>query len=60
MQVPAALIEMEKSFAAKIKLEQEEAFHAGPEKIAALEAIKKRFYQDMQHRMEVFFAGQHA
>jgi hypothetical protein len=55
-----SLIEMEKSFAAKIKLEQEEAFHAGPEKIAALEAIKKRFYQDMQHRMEVFFAGQHA
>jgi len=55
-----SLIEMEKSFAAKIKLEQEEAFHAGPEKIAALEAIKKRFYADMQHRMEVFFAGQHA
>ncbi|HEY1123600.1 MAG TPA: DUF4407 domain-containing protein [Haloferula sp.] len=55
-----SLIEMEKSFAAKIKLEQEEAFHAGPEKIAALEAIKKRFYEDMQHRMEVFFVGQHA
>ena len=55
-----SLIEMEKSFAAKIKLEQDEAFHAGPEKIAALEAIKKRFYADMQHRMEVFFAGQHA
>jgi len=55
-----SLIEMEKSFAAKIKLEQDEAFHAGPEKIAALEAIKKRFYEDMQHRMEVFFAGQHA
>jgi hypothetical protein len=55
-----SLIQMEKSFAAKIKLEQDEAFHAGPEKIAALEAIKKRFYEDMQHRMEVFFAGQHA
>ncbi|RYD61868.1 MAG: DUF4407 domain-containing protein [Verrucomicrobiaceae bacterium] len=55
-----SLIEMEKSFAAKIKLEQDEAFNAGPEKIAALEAIKKRFYEDMQHRMEVFFAGQHA
>jgi len=55
-----SLIEMEKSFAAKIRLEQEEASHAGPEKIAALDAIKKRFYEDMQHRMEVFFAGQHA
>ena len=55
-----SLIEMEKSFAAKIKLEQEDALHAGPEKIAALEAIKRRFYEDMQHRMEVFFAGQHA
>ena len=55
-----SLIEMEKSFAAKIKLEQEDSLHAGPEKIAALEAIKKRFYEDMQHRMEVFFAGQHA
>jgi hypothetical protein len=55
-----SLIQMEKSFAEKIRLEQEEAFHAGPEKLAALEAIKKRFYEDMQHRMEVFFAGQRA
>jgi hypothetical protein len=55
-----SLIEMEKSFAAKIRMEQEEAFHAGPEKLAALEAIKKRFYEDMQRRMEVFFSGQHA
>lgn len=55
-----ALIQMEKSFAEKMRLEQEEAFHAGPEKLAALEAIKKRFYEDMQHRMEVFFARQHA
>jgi hypothetical protein len=55
-----SLVEMEKSFAAKIRMEQEEASHAGPEKIAALEAIKRRFYEDMQHRMEVFFASQHA
>lgn len=53
-----ALIQMEKSFAEKMRMEQEEAFHAGPEKLAALEAIKKRFYEDMQHRMEIFFAGQ--
>lgn len=55
-----SLILMEKSFAEKIRMEQEEARHAGPEKLAALEAIKKRFYEDMQHRMEAFFAGQHA
>jgi hypothetical protein len=55
-----ALIQMEKSFAEKMRMEQEEAFHAGPEKLAALEAIKKRFYEDMQHRMEIFFAGQRA
>jgi hypothetical protein len=53
-----SLIRMEKSFAEKIRMEQEEARHAGPEKLAALEAIKKRFYEDMQHRMETFFAGQ--
>ena len=41
-------------------MEQEEARHAGPEKLAALEAIKKRFYEDMQRRMEAFFSGQHA
>ncbi|QJE94949.1 DUF4407 domain-containing protein [Luteolibacter luteus] len=55
-----SLIQMEKSFAEKIRMEQEEARHAGPEKLAALEAIKKRFYEDMQRRMEAFFAGQHA
>lgn len=55
-----SLIEMEKSFAEKMRLEQEAAVHAGPEKLAALESIKQRFYQDMQHRMEVFFASQHA
>lgn len=55
-----SLIAMEKSFAEKIRIEQEEARHGGPEKLAALEAIKSRFYQDIQHRMEVFFAGQRA
>ncbi len=55
-----SLIQMEKSFAEKIRLEQEEAQHAGPEKLAALEAIKRRFYEDMQHRMEVFFSAQSA
>lgn len=55
-----ALIDMERSFAEKMRVEQEAAQNAGPEKLAALELIKRRFYDDMQHRMEVFFAAQHA
>lgn len=55
-----SLIAMEKSFAEKIRVEQEEARYDDPEKRAALESIKKRFYEDMQHRMEVFFSRQHA
>jgi len=55
-----ALIDMERSFAEKMRIEQEAAQNAGPEKLAALELIKRRFYEDMQHRMEVFFATQHA
>lgn len=55
-----SLIQMEKSFADKIRLEQEQAHHAAPETLAALEAIKQRFYDDIQHRMETFFAGQRA
>lgn len=55
-----SLIEMEKSFAEKMRLEHEEALHAGPEKLAALESIKRRFYEDLQRRMEIFFSAQHA
>lgn len=53
-----SLVEMERSFAAKMQLEHEAATHASPEKLAALESIKRRFYDDLQHRMETFFAGQ--
>lgn len=55
-----SLIGMEKAFAEKIRIEQDEASHADPAKLAALESIKRRFYEDMQHRMEVFFSRQHA
>ncbi|BCU75773.1 hypothetical protein llg_04880 [Luteolibacter sp. LG18] len=55
-----SLIEMERAFSEKMHLEQEAAAAASPEKLAALEAIKRRFYEDMQHRMESFFAGQRA
>ncbi|MBB5351235.1 cell division protein FtsL [Haloferula luteola] len=52
-----SLIEMERSFAERMKLEQEAHAHAGPEKLAALDAMKKRFYDDLHRRMEIFFAG---
>ncbi|MDB6079653.1 MAG: hypothetical protein JWO82_3400 [Akkermansiaceae bacterium] len=55
-----SLIEMEKSFATKMQVEEEAAQHAGPEKLAALESMKKRFYDDIQRRMEIFFSAQHA
>ncbi len=55
-----SLIEMERSFAEQMRLEQEAHAHSGPEKIAALEAMKKRFYDDLHHRMEIFFAARPA
>lgn len=55
-----SLIEMEKNFAQKMQLEQEAAANGDPEKIAALEAMKKRFYDNLHNRMESFFAKQTA
>lgn len=52
-----SLIEMEKSFAAKMKLEEQALGTAEGEKVAALAAIKKRFYEDLHERMEVFFTS---
>ena len=54
-----SLIEMEKSFAEKMKFEEQLVGVAESDKRAALEAIKKRFYDDLHHRMEVFFARGH-
>jgi hypothetical protein len=51
-----SLIEMERSFAEKMKVEEELAGQQSAEKRAALEQIKKRFYDDLNHRMELFFA----
>ena len=53
-----SLIEMEKSFAEKVRVEQGAALLGGPESLAALEAMKKRFYDELNHRMETFFARQ--
>ncbi len=55
-----SLIGMERSFAEQMRLEQEASVQAGPEKLAALEAMKKRFYDDLHRRMEIFFAGAQA
>lgn len=52
-----SLIEMEKSFAEKVRVEQGSSL-GGADSIAALEAMKKRFYDELNHRMETFFARQ--
>jgi len=51
-----SLIEMEKAFHEKMALEQDAAQNTTPEKLAALELMKKHFYDDLHHRMERFFA----
>ena len=51
-----SLIEMEKSFAEKMKFEEESIGVAESDKRAALEAIKRRFYDDLHNRMEIFFS----
>jgi hypothetical protein len=50
-----SLIEMEKSFAEKMRIEEDLVGMGESDKRAALEAIKKRFYDDLHNRMEVFF-----
>jgi hypothetical protein len=52
-----SLIEMERSFAEKMRIEEEQIGVSQSDKRAVLEAIKKRFYDDLHHRMEVFFSG---
>jgi hypothetical protein len=51
-----SLIEMEKSFAEKMKFEEESIGVAESDKRAALEAIKRRFYDDLHNGMEIFFS----
>jgi len=54
-----SLTEMERSFAEKMKLEEQAIDFADDDKRNVLAAIKKRFYDDLHHRMDVFFAGRH-
>jgi hypothetical protein len=55
-----SLVEMEKAFAEKMKLEEQMIGVAESDKRAAFEAIKKRFYDDLHRRMEIFFTTRHA
>lgn len=56
----SSLIEMEKAFHETLLMEQEAARAGNPEKLAALEMMKKSFYDDLNFRMERFFAARHA
>ena len=50
-----SLIEMEKAFAEKLRLEAEVA-NRSPESVEMLAAMKERFYKDLQERMACFFS----
>jgi hypothetical protein len=52
-----SIIELEKSFHEKFRLEELAAREGAPEKQAILEVIKKQFYDDLQRRMTTFFAS---
>jgi hypothetical protein len=54
-----SLVEMERSFAEKMRAEEEHIAHHDTDKRAAIDAIKKRFYDDLHHRMELFFTTRH-
>ena len=53
-----SLIEMEQAFADKMRQQELLREHATPEQIAALEAMKKSFYEDLHRRMQTFFQPQ--
>ena len=53
-----SLIEMEKAFSDKLRQQETMREHTSPEQLAALEAMKKRFYDDLDHRMQSFFQPQ--
>jgi hypothetical protein len=54
-----SLVEMEKAFANKMRLEESTIGVMDHDKRTAFEAVKKRFYDDLHHRMEIFFTRQH-
>ncbi|HEY5891752.1 MAG TPA: DUF4407 domain-containing protein [Chthoniobacterales bacterium] len=52
-----SLIELERTFHEKLLFEQAAAENGKPEKLAVLEAMKKRFYDDLHYRIESFFTN---
>ncbi len=54
-----SLVEMERSFSEKMRSEEESIGHGDSDKRDAMAAIKKRFYDDLHRRMELFFSGNH-
>lgn len=54
-----SLVEMERSFSEKMRSEEEAIGHGDTDKRNAIAAIKKRFYDDLHHQMELFFSGKH-
>jgi len=54
-----SLVEMERSFADKMRAEEEHVSQNDNDKRAAIDAIKQRFYEDLHHRMELFFKTKH-
>ena len=54
-----SLIDLEKAFQERMLLAEGSAEDRAPEKVAVLEMMKKRFYDDMHHRMERFFGTPH-
>ena len=52
-----SLIDMEKAFNERWQLEEMAARNAAPEKLAALEMMKKSFYDGLRQRMEAFFVN---
>ena len=55
-----SLVEMERSFAEKIHLEEINIPHGDSEKRTAIAGMKTRFYEDLHHRMELFFKTRHS
>jgi hypothetical protein len=53
-----SLIEMEQAFADKMRHQEAQRAQSTPEQIAALEAMKKSFYDDLHRRMQTFFQPQ--
>jgi hypothetical protein len=49
---------MEQAFAEKMRQQEALREQSTPEQIAALEAMKKSFYDDLHRRMQCFFQPQ--